>query len=162
MTNNEIINRNRAIAEFMGYKYFPWNSPEHQLKGLGGYWAKKNDKRHSLKINVLHCSSGKLQYNSSWSWLMPVVEKMEREIRYNDYLGYDRPIGISISEFHCSIILPNPDEGFDYKEGWYNDEKFHTAQKGNTKIEAVFLAVSDYCLSLKDKHKNILEEQGGK
>ncbi len=47
METNQIIESNKLIAEFMGYKI------------KGGLWGEQP------------------KYNSSWDWLMPVVEKIE-------------------------------------------------------------------------------------
>ena len=59
MSEQEIIEGNKLIAEFMGYKFIEdW----HQ------YWRLSD--KHLLLEN-------ELKYHSSWDWLMPVVEKIE-------------------------------------------------------------------------------------
>ena len=50
---------NRAIAKFMGVKHYPW-----------GY-------RHENKPEKTYRSDDELKYDSSWSCLMPVVDKIE-------------------------------------------------------------------------------------
>jgi len=51
---------NRAIAKFMGVKHYPW-----------GY-------RHENKPEKTYRSDDELKYDSSWSCLMPVVEKIAK------------------------------------------------------------------------------------
>jgi hypothetical protein len=63
MTEQEILEGNKLIAEFMGYKYFPNNS----LNGIKGVYEKEGK---SLMLIT------DFTYHSSWDWLMPVVEKI--------------------------------------------------------------------------------------
>jgi hypothetical protein len=69
MTQEEIIEGNKTIAEFMGYKYLP----EHILNGEKGAFV-KDDKLsiHAEFIGKQFCA----KYRTSWDWLMPVVEKI--------------------------------------------------------------------------------------
>ena len=57
---NEIIEGNKLIAEFMGWSKSPYEHLPNKMY--------KDDKG----IHV-----DQLKYNSSWDWLMPVVEKVE-------------------------------------------------------------------------------------
>jgi hypothetical protein len=67
-------------------------------------------------------------YHSSWDWLMPVVEKIEAE----------GGIKITIQKNVCII-----------KKYGFLEVRLAIEQISETKIEAVFLAVSDYCLNHK-------------
>lgn len=58
MTTEEIVEGNRLIAEFMGYKQRENGGLFWGNDGLGGLYPKD------------------LKYHSSWDWLMPVVEKI--------------------------------------------------------------------------------------
>lgn len=72
MDAKEIIEGNRLIAEFMGGKYDKDTTfPIHQ----DNIWIPI----HGI-VNCKTVEPGKgktIQYNSSWDWLMPVVEKIE-------------------------------------------------------------------------------------
>jgi hypothetical protein len=132
MDLSEINKRNEAIADFMGYKYFPWNSPEHQLKGLGGYWAKKNASIHNPKLNILSTSKNKLEYHSNWSWIMSVVEKIESL----DNGRYEIVIG------KMDVII------YDWKETPEKNIVQVDKYEDETRLELLFEAVSDLCLEL--------------
>ena len=74
-TNNQEIQDNKLIAEFMGYEHYGWNDPNHRCPDYtSGYWGKKDHKSHHLKLQHLGMMFNPLQYHSSWDWLMPVVE----------------------------------------------------------------------------------------
>jgi hypothetical protein len=68
---------NELIAEFMGYKYYGWNHPE--VKGSGGGW-KSSPNSHPKMMGSGYLTPRKdgLRYDTSWDWLMPVVDKIER------------------------------------------------------------------------------------
>jgi len=69
----------QIIAEFMGWKIA---EGEGGNDGTGGIYTKGqyyNDKIEHMPVNVI------LEYNSSWDWLMPVVEKIsEFRLLYPD------------------------------------------------------------------------------
>ena len=69
MTNEEIIEGNKKIAEFMGWKKVTSYN--------GEVWDMSNvDKsQESLFGELVDKNNGK--YHSSWDWIMPVVEKIE-------------------------------------------------------------------------------------
>jgi hypothetical protein len=68
MTEQEIINSNKLIAEFMGAK-FNWNNVPDDC------WLP----RHGVcRFNKIGVGNGKiLEYHKSFDWIMPVVEKIE-------------------------------------------------------------------------------------
>lgn len=69
MTQEEIIEGNKLIAEFDGYKFVNDDS----LAYPNGYYYYPNDGcGNSLK------ELEEFEYNSSWDWLMPVIEKIEK------------------------------------------------------------------------------------
>ena len=75
MSEQEIIEGNKLIAEFMGYEYI---SGERSHADYGwwkkGFFEEGNSRNNS---NFICISSYHLKYNTSWDWLMPVVEKIE-------------------------------------------------------------------------------------
>lgn len=70
---------NRVIAEFMGLELSVFDDSPKNFSSLKHY---KNE----------------LKYHSSWEWLMPVVEKIEKI--FDEHDGY---YGVYISSNSCSI-----------------------------------------------------------
>ena len=64
MTQEEIIAGNKLIAEFMGLSY----CEKYRYEG----WYKNHEHNHRI------CDFDGLKYHTSWDWLMPVVEKIEK------------------------------------------------------------------------------------
>lgn len=82
MKEQEIIEGNKLIAEFMGASFHedtPMILEKHVVSPAG---------------NAIKCAD-KLRYNSSWDWLMPVVEKI-------DSLG---PYKVAIIDLTCGINI---------------------------------------------------------
>jgi hypothetical protein len=100
-----IIEGNKIIAEFMGDPFIlmknglvvcddEWERLEFKTYDEADSYRKKNNKSN-YEISYPY------EYHSSWDWLMPVVEKIERErdmyfrierdwvyiCRFNDYSG---------------------------------------------------------------------------
>ena len=65
MTQQEIIDNNRLIAEFMGLDVLYENRVHHDSASKG-------------KVTIM-------KYHSSWDWLMPVVEKIESTDLFEDF-----------------------------------------------------------------------------
>jgi hypothetical protein len=72
MTEKEINEGNKLIAEFMGFRVFDKRYPRNH--GIGAPEAEWRD-----------CIVQKTKYHSSWDWLMPVVEKIEGLENSDDY-----------------------------------------------------------------------------
>lgn len=60
MNEQKILDGNKLIAKFMGYKFYPNNS----INGTKGVYEKKN----ILPKLITH-----FEYHSSWNCLMPVI-----------------------------------------------------------------------------------------
>lgn len=66
MENKEIIEGNKLIAEFMGMEF-------HTINNITG-----------VTIDGVLGGLEKLQYHTSWDWLMPVVEKINLDRRVEE------------------------------------------------------------------------------
>lgn len=85
MSEKEIFEGNKLIAEFMGDKFIsatnesvPRVSFKTKFKTYSAcetfckaHNKKKLDHRQFFPVNI----KGKMEYHSSWDWLMPVVKK---------------------------------------------------------------------------------------
>lgn len=68
MENNEILEGNKLIAEFMGLKKQGFGANEH----------------FTDNGNRIVATSNGLQYHTSWDWIMPVVEKINLDRRVEE------------------------------------------------------------------------------
>lgn len=87
MKQEEIIEGNKLIAEFMGWEKSPYENLPNKMY--------KND----LGVHI-----SQLKYNSDWNWLMEVVETIED-------LNYD----VEIKHSACSIC--NSENGYEQEDG---------------------------------------------
>jgi hypothetical protein len=122
MEREEINKRNEAIALFMGAKLkVPANTkyaPYYQFFKEDGLIYREKEPKD-------------MKYNSSWDWLMPVVEKIEKT-------------RINGSPLYCEI---GKTYSYIYKTAHTMGEKRDILSiPGKTKIEAVFLGVSEFCM----------------
>jgi len=85
---NEILEGNKLIAEFMGAKYYDCYKNSIYPNGIS-IW--KYDTPPKEDCTILW-NTPDMQYHTSWDWLMPVVEKIEKlpfiEERASD--GHDK------------------------------------------------------------------------
>jgi hypothetical protein len=97
---------NKLIAEFMGI--------EEAYNPNGNDWVLKTTTPDTYgDTDILEsCKGNELQYHSSWDWLMPVVEKIESDERYDvDILQY----GTRITDNQKEIVNNIADISFDKK-----------------------------------------------
>jgi hypothetical protein len=113
MTQEQIIEGNKLIAEFMGAFYSTSDQPNP-------YWVGVPD-------NGQYLGTHRLQYHSSWDWLMPVVERIEglHSILEHKY------INVRITQGYVVI------------EGAHKEILFNTSIEGS-KIKATWLAVVEF------------------
>ena len=72
MTEKEILERNKLIAEFMGGKT---SDISNVVSGYQNIWLPKHG---VCRWDTIDLGKGKiLCYHKSWDWLMPVVEKID-------------------------------------------------------------------------------------
>lgn len=84
MTNDEILEGNKLIAEFLGYKYYPHSDTEKQPG-----WKLHDLKMIPKLVNMYPEGKGiylcrrhdGLRFFNSWDWLMLAVDKIE-ELTY--------------------------------------------------------------------------------
>ena len=110
----QILEGNKLIAEFLGFKFH--KKLDIDFSDCGGIydrtdvWSKveilsedypESDQFYisdEWKPAIGDVIYGELEYHENWSWLMPVVEKIEAI--YDKHHGY---FGIHISSNSCSI-----------------------------------------------------------
>lgn len=126
MSTEEILNGNKLIAEFMGYT-----------------WSKEGDGKTYLKKfieqkDIYSTKPDQLQYNSSWNWLMPVVEKIEH--LYEQQKVY--PI-FEISVIRCRLALLHP---LKYKVWTVGIAPVNTFDDivASSKIEALWMVIIEF------------------
>lgn len=138
MEQTDIKKREDAIATFMGYTlvkigYFgtrtktKWQVDNEKwmdkvgLDNIGNFWVNiKEDKFIDADNEGLH-------YHSSWDSLMPVIEKIN-QLRYPIYI-YQSHVQNS-----CQIMELT------------SNEHLIRHSSNTSKIDPVFLAVSDFCI----------------
>ena len=124
MTTEQIFESNEMIAEFIGMKkskYNQWCFKEQYVciegEDYADYW---------------HIE---LKFNLKWDkWLMPVIEKVESI--YDDFHGY---FGVYIHSNCCTIQGSKLNTSVENYHPAYFLESY-----GDTKIEAVYLAVIQF------------------
>ena len=128
MTNKEILEGNKLIAEFMQYNDIDC----HECK-------------HSGVCNHLQCGLStqekieQFKFHSSWDWLMPVVEKIEY-LYATDYILPRFEINSHICSFSVGYS-----EFKKYKQwicGCYDSSP--EKEKRNTKIEAAYYVCVEF------------------
>lgn len=107
--NSELFPGNKLIAEFMGYEYLPLNTRLPQGKKVG--WNSKMKWTPFVETSgmfsgnppekfYLGRSHHNLMFHRDWSWLMPVVERIENlKLKYR--------VTVSISGGGCRITSDN-------------------------------------------------------
>jgi hypothetical protein len=74
--------KNRMIAEFMGgeFEKMHFNGVEQEVVTLINC--------HQIKMSqLMSVYTSNLLFHTSWDWLMPVVEKIETELKYEVLIG---------------------------------------------------------------------------
>ena len=115
MTTQEIIEGNKLIAKFMGLSY----CTKYQYEG----WYKNSEHNHRI------CDFDGLKFNSSWDWLMPVVNKIESLPLIND-----AGLCVLIEHSYCRIYLDN----------WGEYTTVVEKEKKKDKLNAVYLSIVEF------------------
>jgi hypothetical protein len=133
MINKETQDRNEQIALMLGWK----NSFAHKVDQYGYYQTVDgystpyrntlDEQAVEYQIDENAFAVEDLQFHSDWNWLMETVEFIESK-------GYEIDIFAN-----CVEICTTP------------DEDYVSEAVGKTKIEAVFIAVSDFAKLYNEK-----------
>lgn len=125
---------NELIAEFMGV--------EEAYNPNGNDWVLKTTTPDTYgDTDILEsCKCNELQYHSSWDWLMPVVEKIESDERYDvNILQY----GTCIFDNQREIVNNIANISFDKKIDHTYDAVVHFIKDYNKKkVDHLYLVVS--------------------
>lgn len=135
MTEEKIIGGNRLIAEFVGLKT----------------WQNKNTKAVVVWIadNISTSLREWAKWNSSWDWLMPVIEKISR-------IEYERWEEIEVDGEKVTVI----ETAYPRTFGMINHKTGNPMVRinrcpvfeGSTLIEAAWLAVVDFITVYNQTH----------
>jgi hypothetical protein len=104
MTEQEILEGNKLIAEFMGATIDESNNVKFILPADG--------------IGLAGCGLKACRYHTSWDWLMPVVQKIGKQMD-RTILGILKHFNETQSNFWCDGI-ENIWEGCVQFIKWYN------------------------------------------
>jgi len=130
-----IQERNEAIARFLNYKE-AFAHVEDQfgyIQTVDGF---------KIPGHGIPCPLTELMFHSDWNWLMSVVEKIERakgictEIKTMETVGGEKAYKLILRDIKM-----------------YGSNCIGLGES-NSKIEAVFLAVSDFCIQYNDKKQS--------
>lgn len=149
MTQEEILEGNRLIAEFMGGKY--GKGTHRGIKANAELLGKLPQHEIWLPIHgivrqdTIELGKGKImKYHSSWDWLMPVVEKIELYSSPNYYKEKATTEDFTVS---CDILTDLVIMTVHFKQPDPNKQrkvKQFTANVNSSKIEAVYKAVLQF------------------
>lgn len=119
-TSSEQKIGNELIAEFLGWERF--ENPFRDIKKEDGYFRQPTD-------NGTYTIVGELKFHTSWDWLMPVVEKIEKtEDQYDTRICFHADEGA----YFCDIVDQE------------NNEFAFQSSYTRTKIEVVYNAVLEF------------------
>lgn len=90
---NDIMNGNRLIAEFWGYKLQPADTGvAYWFRGYKEHYYIENHNHPTYGNKTHRILLSEIRFHKDWGWLMPVVEKIEN-IRDNGWRKYLVMIG---------------------------------------------------------------------
>lgn len=101
---------NRLIVEFLGYKKKAF------LEGYAGTFFYKGRERF--------CQIGMMKYHSSWDWLMPVVEKINKTLEPLTVSLTVTTAGVFLTKIHnaiCEVDIKLAHSEIVSAIKWYND-----------------------------------------
>lgn len=127
------VEGNKLIAEFMGYEYIPFNSPDHtKPKGCKtGYWQKKKSEGLLMPNSERYVLGAKLSYDYCWNSMMQVIQKIEA-------LPYHAFVTIWHRKEGCSIEAKLSFYNEDLQDFWVNIES--KSQSSYDKLTTVWTA----------------------
>ena len=144
----EIVEGNKLIAEFMGYKYIPFNPETPNL--VCGWW-----KDGKIGRNFLCRTHKQLPYRNSFTYLMEVIDKIEDLDDSKHYYQWEMEDGMrsnficyefDISRYSCEVYLELELDPAILIAGDYN-------KKYPTRIEAAFWCVVEFIKWRNERYK---------
>lgn len=149
MENEEILNRNIEIAKFLGWKRLIGNDFSAKREHTGNLFDTPKNTTQFFKpkdIKSYYINRTTLAFDYNWNWLMYAIERIESID--DEYHGH---FGVYPSSNTCTIQSTNfkSDELIMPEPPYY----FNTCT-ANSKIEATFAIVSDFCKWYNEKMKN--------
>lgn len=135
MNSTEILEGNKLIANFLGWKtfsrYHSW-----KCKNVIQYDQSLLDEPY-INENDGYLYEGSELFHSSWDWLMPVVEKIEH--LYED--KHKLPL-FEITSHNCNFALTHPMEFKQWIVGCFPESREKV--KANSKIEAAWIVAVEF------------------
>lgn len=111
---NDIIEGNRLISEFEGYKFkLDFQEPKSESNGyfIDGYFTPEEH----------------LEYHTSWDWQIPVWSKIASAVKKEVIKNGDTPYYWKrLNDYEAAIFGNNPQKGFEIildMLKWLNNEK---------------------------------------
>lgn len=153
MMDKEIIEGNKLIAEFMGYENLR-SSKEYPLYRIPDHSYEMDNEFGTTEIIDTFESNWDLCFDSSWDWLMPVVEKIgiqKMKVRVFGLLLSDEGEEVNLICENFSIANRWVTIKFEYFRRYYEKTYYYKEDKSD-KIESVWLAVVEF---IKWYNKNV-------
>jgi len=142
MKTKEITENNKLIAEFMGMK---------PSKIFGKYSISKDHCtcNEDTPDKAMNGFASIAKYNTSWDWLMPIVEEIEKE-GFSVYIasGWKRHSGVTKITHVCDITI----------SGFFSKNHEHWSKFGDTKIKAVYLAIIEFVKWYNENKPEFMED----
>lgn len=127
MKEQEILQNNKLIAEFCGWKFIKLTDADDVMPPCYVFMQYDENGRAVRQYSGGDCwnveTAGDIPYDSDWNWLMPVVEKIEG-------MGY----GLTIDGTICEI---------------YKSDRDYCIKCADTKLSATYEAVCDFIKQVK-------------
>ena len=130
MTDKEILEGNKLIALFME----AWFNPDCLFNDIKGTWF--------IDGIGKRCADGCLKFHTSWDWIMPVVEKIEKLGNGNRYELVNFQI---VRNFSCVSVA-------NVGENLYGLDKNIICL---TKIESVYYSVIEFIKWYNQQNKDL-------
>jgi hypothetical protein len=112
MTQEEIFEGNKLLAEFMGYTYK--QRPKNNYFGF---------EEKCIELGDINIGMSKVKYHASWDWLIPVLNKIYFSEEYCKYKDFNSCLisdgGININ---TKYIINTWGEVVEFIK-WYNQNK---------------------------------------
>ena len=130
-----IVEYNKVIAQYMGYKYYPYSEEaKGQTFGWMKYPSASEFSKHNRHKNDYLCRTHKdMQFHYNWNWIMPVVQEIFDRHQFIIYF-----LGNSAYIMHLEDYKRPKGAGYGLPQ-YYNNEA-HSRD-----VHSVNLAVWEIC-----------------